>query len=204
MDSQQKVKKNVKKTLKLVFVGDGNVGKTYLLLTFVHRVFPSGYITTVFDQYSTDIEVDGKLIGLSLFDNIGSEDYDRLRPLFYPGADVMLICFRLRDNASFEGVTQKWFPEVHYHCPRVPIILVGTMKDLRADPADVLKKETTTSQTPNVPVSVSRAQGQKLAKKIGARAYVECSALTREGVREVFETAVRTGLAASRSTCVLL
>ena len=34
-------------------------------------------------------------------------------------------------------------------------------------------------------------QGQQLAKKIGARYYVECSGKTGEGVREVFQIATR-------------
>ena len=37
-------------------------------------------------------------------------------------------------------------------------------------------------------------QGQEVAKKIGARHYVECSSKTGEGVREVFQIATREAL----------
>ena len=34
---------------------------------------------------------------------------------------------------------------------------------------------------------MSAKQGKKLAKELGAVAYVECSALTQEGVKNVFD-----------------
>jgi len=37
-------------------------------------------------------------------------------------------------------------------------------------------------------------QGEKVAQRIGAAKYVECSAKTNEGVRAVFETATRLAL----------
>ena len=70
---------------------------------------------------------------LGLFDTAGQEDYDRLRPLSYPSTDVFLVCFSVISPASFENVKEKWFPEVHHHCPGVPIIIVGTQTDLRND-----------------------------------------------------------------------
>ena len=61
---------------------------------------------------------------LGLFDTAGQEDYDRLRPLSYPSTDVFLVCFSVISPASFENVKEKWFPEVHHHCPGVPILSV--------------------------------------------------------------------------------
>ena len=72
--------------------------------------------------------------------------------------------------------------------PGAPILLVGLMEDLRADEGVVVKLKKQ-RMTP-----VSYAQGLAMANKIGANAYVECSALTQRGLRSVFKTAVKLGL----------
>jgi Rho family protein len=47
---------------------------------------------------------------------------------------------------------------------------------------------------PNAPGFVSRAQGERVAAQIGARAYKECSALSASGVDDVFEAATRASM----------
>lgn len=44
---------------------------------------------------------------------------------------------------------------------------------------------------------VSRNEGLAVAQKIGAQGYVECSAKSGDGVREVFQTATRAALTVS-------
>ena len=56
---------------KLVIVGDGACGKTCLLFAFTKDEFPDKYIPTVFENYVSDIEVDGKLVELALWDTAG-------------------------------------------------------------------------------------------------------------------------------------
>ena len=112
---------------------------------------------------------------------IGQEDYDRLRPLSYPQTDVFLVCFSVTSPASFENVKEKWFPEVHHHCPGVPCLIVGTQIDLRDDP-QVLEKLARQKQRPVTP-----EQGERLARELGAVKYVECSALTQKGLKNVFD-----------------
>ena len=43
-------------------------------------------------------------------------------------------------------------------------------------------------------------EGERMAEKIGARGYYECSAKTKEGVREIFEAATRAALENKRRT----
>lgn len=121
---------------------------------------------------------------LGLFDTAGQEDYDRLRPLSYPQTDVFLVCFSVTSPASFENVREKWFPEVHHHCPGVPCLIVGTQTDLRDDP-QVREKLSRQKMSP-----VRKEDGERMAKELGAVKYVECSALTQYKLKDVFDEAI--------------
>lgn len=65
------------------------------------------------------------------------------------------------------------------------MILVGTKIDLRED------KETLNVLSEQGLSPIKREQGQKLANKIRAVKYLECSALTQRGLKLVFDEAVR-------------
>lgn len=186
---------------KLVIVGDGACGKTCLLIVFSKDQFPEVYVPTVFENYVADIEVDSRQVELALWDTAGQEDYDRLRPLSYPDTDVILMCFSIDSPDSLENVPEKWTPEVRHFCPNVPIILVGNKKDLRNDPATI-SELAKMKQRP-----VTTEEGRAVAEKINAYQYLECSAKTKDGVREVFETATRASLTVKkkkRGKCTLL
>ena len=64
-------------------VGDGGVGKTYMLMRFSNNAIPQDYIPTVFDTYTTIMEVDNHEYKVNLWDTAGQEDYERLRALSY-------------------------------------------------------------------------------------------------------------------------
>merc|ERR1719152_93709 len=171
--------------VKLVIVGDGTVGKT-LLISYVKDRFPAEYVPTVFDNYNAQVCVDGGAVQLGLWDTAGQEDYDRLRPLSYPNTDAFLVCFSVVSPPSCDNVRDKWVPELRYHAPRdVPVILVGTKADLRDD------KGTCARLAEKRQRPVTREEGEALAHEVGAAAYLECSALTQVGLKDVYEEAVR-------------
>ncbi|CAL9000975.1 unnamed protein product [Prunus brigantina] len=84
------------------------------------------YVPTVFDNFSANVVVDGSTVNLGLLDTSGQEDYNRLRPLSYRGADVFLLSFSLISKAIYENIAKKWVLELRHYAPGVPIILVGT------------------------------------------------------------------------------
>jgi Ras homolog gene family, member A len=110
-------------------------------------------VPTIFENYVADVQVDGIHVELALWDTSGIEDYDNLRPLSYPDAHVVLICFAISSPDSLDNVQEKvslvsiwyleftylsqWISEVLNFCPAAPIILVGLKKDLRYDPKEI-------------------------------------------------------------------
>ena len=100
----------------------------------------------------------------------------------YPGTDVFIVCFSVVGRDSFKNVEQKWINEIQHHCPGQPVVVCGTKLDLRDEPV----------HKANNPVT--KEEGEALAQRIGAKCYLECSARTRDGLKPVFEAAVRTAL----------
>jgi Rho family, other len=64
-------------------------------------------VPTVFENYVTDCRVDGRSVQLALWDTAGQEDYERLRPLAYSKAHVLLIAFAVDTPDSLENVKHK-------------------------------------------------------------------------------------------------
>lgn len=188
---------------KIVVVGDGACGKTCLLTTFSYNEFPEHHVPTVFDTYSKDIEVDGLPLTLALWDTAGQEDYDRLRPLSYPRTSIVIICFSIASPDSLKNVKDKWLPEIKHFLPHVPILLVGNKLDLRND-IQIVEKLRKNKHHP-----VTQREGEKMAKKIDAVQYMECSAKHLIGVRDIFMEAARISLLPPKENilskyCVLL
>lgn len=83
--------------------------------------------------------------------------------------------------------------------------MVACKKDLRYDQRTI-EELRRSNQAP-----VSPERGAEIARHIKARDYLECSAKTGEGVREVFESATRASLLAkpkgsrrSNKNCIVL
>ncbi|XP_019394272.1 PREDICTED: rho-related GTP-binding protein RhoF [Crocodylus porosus] len=174
--------------LKLVVVGDGGCGKTSLLLVYAEGAFPERYAPSVFEKYSTTVQVGSKTVALDLYDTAGQEDYDRLRPLSYQNANVVLICYDVMSPTSYDNVLIKWYPEVSHFCRGVPLVLIGCKTDLRKD-KEHLRKLRSSQQEP-----ITYTQGEATCRQMNAEVYLECSAKFRENVEDVFKEATTIAL----------
>lgn len=188
MSSQQDVA-NPDVHIKCVVIGDGAVGKTCLLFVYSTNSFPADYVPTVFDNYSTDVLVDEKMVRLALWDTAGQEDYDRLRPLCYPGTHVFILCFSLVQYTSYENAKTKWYEEIkHNDMTSVPIVLVGTKSDLREDQAAMEKAREEGKRI------VTDEEAEALRRELHAVKYFPCSAKTQKNVKPIFDCVISTVL----------
>ncbi|XP_033109103.1 ras-like GTP-binding protein rhoA [Anneissia japonica] len=169
---------------RIVIVGDSGCGKSSLLGLFVKDAFPEIYIPTTFEQYESTIDVGKIHLEVNIWDTSGKHEYDNVRHLAYPDTTAAIICYDISRPDTLKSVIEKWQPEIQKHCSNSPIILTGCKSDLRNN-VQILSELGTMKKMP-----VSHDRGTKVARQIGAAAFVECSAKTNlHSVREVFENA---------------
>jgi Ras family protein A len=183
-----------KQRRKLVIVGDGACGKTSLVSAYAQKDFPLNYMPTVFENtlINTVVAIPlGRKKGAShpcevtIWDTAGQEDFDRLRPLSYPDADIVLLCFSIDEPNSLDNILQRWHPEIVHFLPNVPRLVVGLKGDRRNDSRQV----------------TSVGEAKAVAEKIGASGpYLECSALNGDNVEDVFEAALKLTFTIGAST----
>ena len=120
----------MKTNLKVVFVGDLNVGKTSFLITLSNNCYPAEYIPTINDFSELQVIYEGKTYYIMPWDTAAQDDYERLRPLCYPQTDVFVFCFSFKRFQSLKNIQNKWYPEVTSHCgKKIKSVLVGLCYD---------------------------------------------------------------------------
>jgi len=122
-----------------------------------------------------------------------------------PEPHLLVVCYSAVDFESFREVEDTVVPEVTEAFPSAPLILVATKCDLKDNsPTSSLHEEgqdsISTAQEEDEEEagdgvsgelhSVTSEMGRDLAHRIGARAFVECSAKEQRGLRHVLEEAV--------------
>ncbi|VDN96913.1 unnamed protein product [Rodentolepis nana] len=159
-------------TKKCVFLGDGTVGKTCILMLRSEGKFPQ-----IYDNYVADTTISGEKVTFSFIDTAGQEGFDNILYRSIDAADVLIICFAIDNVTSFENVELRWVKLLRDRHKSAPIILVGCKSDARYTGRD----------------TITYKQGRKLAAKIKAENYLECSALQNSGVKQQFENVFTIG-----------
>jgi Rab family protein len=155
---------------KLVLVGNSGVGKTAIGRRFVTNSFHEGYNTTVLaDSIRKQMNINGSVVDLRIWDTAGQEVYRALNPLYFRDASLAIIVFSVIDSKSLE-CAEYWINSVRQVTPTALLALAGNKVDL----------------SPRV---IKFESANEFAKKHKIP-YVETSAMTGEGVASLFENLV--------------
>lgn len=121
--------------LKVVILGDSNVGKTSLMNQFVSKKFSRIHKATIgADFLIKEFEADDYLITMQIWDTAGQERFQSLGAQFYRGADACMFVFDLTNGKSLESLIT-WREEFLAHSnPQdgddFPCIVMGNKYDL--------------------------------------------------------------------------
>lgn len=129
------IEEDIETTLKLIVVGNGQVGKTSMITQYAKGVFTNEYKKTLavdFLEKKTYLNGTGEEITYHLWDTAGQEEYDQLTRTYYKGAGACIIAFSTVDRASFDAV-EKWYQKVTAECGNIVMVLVQNKVDLVDD-----------------------------------------------------------------------
>ena len=110
---------------KIVFVGDGGVGKTALLHTLSTNEFDKRYCATSGAEVHP-MEFDGSPV--NVWDVGGQDKYVNSREGYYANADAVAIMFDVTHKRRYLNV-EKWYNDVFDGMPDLPVVLIGNKSD---------------------------------------------------------------------------
>eukprot|EP01100_Stratorugosa_tubuloviscum_P002218 TRINITY_DN1504_c3_g1_i1.p1 TRINITY_DN1504_c3_g1~~TRINITY_DN1504_c3_g1_i1.p1 ORF type:complete len:212 (-),score=90.99 TRINITY_DN1504_c3_g1_i1:88-723(-) len=154
--------------LKVVLVGNPNVGKTSIISRYISNCMPVS--DDIIDCQIKELSKNGQLFKLHIWDTAGQEKYRTLTSTFYKDANIVIFVFDLTDKESFDDISLSWVGELsHFGLTDCIKILIGNKIDLTDE------------------LNVTEADLQKSIKTLKMQ-YFGVSALTGEGIDNIFET----------------
>jgi small GTP-binding protein len=151
--------------LKVMLLGDGNVGKTSLARRFCEGKFEQSRVLTIGVDFQTKVvQLKSGSVKLSIWDVAGQPRFQVVRETFYRGCLAAALIFDLTDLNSLLNL-DKWLAEIKAFAPNTKFLIAGNKFDLYGKEICLEGKEF--------------AVQHKLP-------YIETSAATGKGVEDLF------------------
>lgn len=172
----------------LVFLGDGGVGKTSLIIRYKRNTFVENYDPTLAENHNASIKLDDKTIDVSIADTAGQDEYKSLRDHYIDKGDVFIIVFSLTEMRTLTKAKETLIEIKMMKEENFKLILVGNKCDI-----------------PNRQIAYD--DGSALAKEFNG-IFIEASAKKDVNVELIFKTAanllVNENIEEANCTCLLI
>ena len=125
----------------MIFLGDQNFGKSYILNRFMNDTFTEEYQDTLgLDFQSKNVQIDGQDIHLLLYDIARKEKFRSLIPMYTRDVNIILLVYDISSKDSFDHLPE-WLRHLsNVKLDEVIFALVGNENDLED------KKEVSTEE----------------------------------------------------------
>ena len=156
--------------LKILLLGDSNVGKTCFLLRYIEDTFTDNHISTIGVDYKLKLVTapDDKIVKLQIWDTAGQDRFRCITKNYYRGSDGIMLIYDITSATSFINI-KNWIGQIKdYLGDDARITLVGNKCDLEYNRR------------------VSREEGMKLANEHNF-SFFEASAKNNVNINEAFE-----------------
>jgi len=156
--------------LPLMLLGDGQVGKTSLILRLTGNLFNDSQLTTVGkESYIYQVNLHGYDLRMKIWDTAGQERFRSMSVQVIKTSDAIILVYAVNDKNSFNNLDM-WISKLNEvsDLSKKPIIIIGNK-------CEIAKEER----------EISYEEGKKYAEGKGYNFY-ETSAKTGEKVEEAF------------------
>ena len=158
---------------KIVIIGDQHVGKASILSRYKYELIETAYAPTVgIDFLTKNVFLEDKTVKLIMWDTAGQERFKSLIPSYLKNANCIILTYDISNKSSFVSLN-KWLMDAQeYVNEKTLFAICGNKLDLKRA---VTKKEVEDfSNGKNIPL------------------FIEVSALTGEGINDLFNNIVKT------------
>ena len=157
---------------KIVIIGDQHVGKTSILSRYKYEVVETVYSPTVgIDFLTKNVFLEDKTIRLIMWDTAGQERFKSLIPSYLKNANCIILTYDISNKATFASLNKWYTDSKEYVNENTLFVICGNKIDLNRI---VTKKEI-----------------EDFSKEKNIHFCVEVSALTGEGINEMFNGIIK-------------
>lgn len=183
--------------LKIILLGPSGTGKSCLLHRFTHQSFRALSSQTIGVEFASKIIRVGdsgsqgrKRVKLQLWDTAGTERFRSVSRSYYRGAAGAILCYDVGSRDGFEGLGEFLGDARALAGEGLSVVLVGCKSDLLGEGERGLvdSKEGDGAKRGR---AVEASTAAAWAQRQGIPTVLEVSALTGEGVDEVFHKLAR-------------
>jgi len=130
--------RNYDHLFKLLLIGESCVGKSAIIKRFAEDKFSVSATSTVGVDFlikNLSIPESGKVVKLQIWDTAGQERYQLITPIFYRGANAIILVYDVTDTTALAGIKKKWHDEAIKLISKdnVQFIIIGNKNDMQKD-----------------------------------------------------------------------
>ena len=154
--------------LPLMLLGDGQVGKTSLILKLTGNIFNDSQLTTVGkESYIYQVNLHGYNLKMKIWDTAGQERFKSMSVQVIKNSDAVILVYAINDINSFNSLDM-WLSKLNdaTDLSKKPIIIVGNKSDVNDR-------------------KITYEEGKKYAESKGYNFY-ETSAKSGDHIEEAF------------------
>ena len=129
--------------LPLMLLGDGQVGKTSLILRLTGNEFNDSQLTTVGkESYIQQVKLHGYELKMKIWDTAGQERFKSMSVQVIKNSDAVILVYAIDDRNSFNALDQ-WLNKLNdtIDISKKPIMIIGNKSDVESDKRVVTYEE---------------------------------------------------------------